>query len=55
MEDAVIRPTMKFIKLGYAVVLLLIVAGAVLFFTMIPPENEWRDRPWVLGACRRCC
>jgi len=45
----VIRPTMKFIKLGYALVLLLIVACAVLFFTMIPPENEWRDRPWILA------
>jgi uncharacterized membrane protein YdbT with pleckstrin-like domain len=49
MEDTVIRPTMKFIKLGYALVLLLIVACAVLFFTMIPPENEWRDRPWILA------
>jgi uncharacterized membrane protein YdbT with pleckstrin-like domain len=49
MEDAVIRPTMKFIKLGYAVVLLLIVAGAILFFTMIPPDNPWRDKPWVLA------
>jgi uncharacterized membrane protein YdbT with pleckstrin-like domain len=45
----VIRPTMKFIKLGYAVVLLLIVAAAILFFTMIPPDNEWRNRPWVIA------
>ena len=29
MEDTVIRPTMKFIKLGYAVVLLAIVAGVI--------------------------
>jgi uncharacterized membrane protein YdbT with pleckstrin-like domain len=49
MEDTVIRPTMKFIKLGYVLVLLLIVACAVLFFTMIPPDNEWRDRPWILA------
>lgn len=49
MEDTVIRPTMKFIKLGYAVVLLLIVAGAVLFFTMVPQDNEWRNRPWVVA------
>src|ERR1022692_1982329 len=49
MEDTVIRPTMKFIKLGYAVVLLLIVAAAILFFTMIPPDNEWRNRPWVVA------
>lgn len=49
MEDAVIRPTMKFIKLGYAVVLLLIVTAAVLFFTMIPHDSEWRNRPWVIA------
>jgi len=46
MEDTVIRPTMKFIKLGYAVILLLIVAGVILFFTMVPRDSEWRDRPW---------
>jgi uncharacterized membrane protein YdbT with pleckstrin-like domain len=50
MEDTVIRPTMKFIKLGYAAVSLLIVAAAILFFTMIPPDNEWRNRPWVLAV-----
>jgi uncharacterized membrane protein YdbT with pleckstrin-like domain len=49
MEDAVIRPTLKFIRLGYAVVLLLIVAGVVLFFTMIGPDSEWRSRPWVMA------
>ena len=47
MEDTVIRPTMKFIKLGYAVVLLLIVAAAILFFTMVPQDSEWRNKPWV--------
>jgi len=47
MEDTVIRPTMKFIKLGYAVVLLIIVAGVIVFFTMISPESEWRSKPWV--------
>jgi uncharacterized membrane protein YdbT with pleckstrin-like domain len=50
MEDAVIRPTLKFIKLGYAAVLLLIVACAILFFTMIPPDDEWRNRPWILAV-----
>ncbi|MGA2579983.1 MAG: PH domain-containing protein [Bryobacteraceae bacterium] len=50
MEDTVIRPTMKFIKVGYAAVLLLIVACGVLYFTMIPPDNEWRDRPWILAV-----
>jgi len=49
MEDVVIRPTMKFIKLGYGVVLLLIVTGAVLFFTMVSQGSEWRDRPWVIA------
>ena len=49
MEDTVIRPTMKFIKLGYVVVLLLIVAGAVLFFTMVSQESEWRGRPWIIA------
>lgn len=50
MVDTVIRPTMKFIKLGYAAVLLLIVACAILFFTMISPDDEWRSRPWVLAV-----
>jgi uncharacterized membrane protein YdbT with pleckstrin-like domain len=50
MEDTVIRPTMKFIRLGYAVVLLVIVVGAILFFTMIPPDNEWRDKPWIMAV-----
>jgi uncharacterized membrane protein YdbT with pleckstrin-like domain len=50
MEDAVIRPTLKFIKLGYAAVLLLIGACAILFFTMIPPDDEWRNRPWILAV-----
>jgi uncharacterized membrane protein YdbT with pleckstrin-like domain len=50
MEDTVIRPTMKFIKLGYAAVVVSIVAGAVLFFTMIPPDNEWRNKPWVIAV-----
>jgi uncharacterized membrane protein YdbT with pleckstrin-like domain len=49
MEDTVIRPTMKFIKFGYALVLLLIV-GAVIGFSMIPADSEWKDRPWILVA-----
>ena len=47
MEDAVIRPTMKFIKLGYAVVLL-VIAAAVIGFSMISADSEWKDRPWIL-------
>jgi len=50
MEDTVIRPTMKFIKLGYAVVLLLIVAGVVLFFTMTGPTSDWRSKPWIMAV-----
>jgi uncharacterized membrane protein YdbT with pleckstrin-like domain len=49
MEDTVIRPTLKFIKLGYAVVLLLIVAGAI-GFSMIPQDSEWKDRPWIMAV-----
>ena len=37
MQDTVIRPTMKFIRIGYAVVLLLIVAG-VIVASMLPLE-----------------
>ena len=53
MEDTVIRPTMKFIKLGYAAVLLVIVAGAI-GFSMIPQDSEWKTGrgSWL---CRRCC
>jgi len=50
VEDTVIRPTLKFIKLGYAAVLLLIVVCVILFFIMIPPDNEWRDKPWILAV-----
>jgi uncharacterized membrane protein YdbT with pleckstrin-like domain len=49
MEDTVIRPTLKFIKLGYAVVLLLIVAG-VIGFSMISQDSEWKSRPWIMAV-----
>jgi len=48
VQDTVIRPTMKYIKLGYAVVLLVIVTAVVLFFTLTSPDSEWRNRPWIL-------
>ena len=48
MEDIVIRPTMKFIKLGYALVLLLIVA-AIVAASMIPLDYE-KYRPWAMGV-----
>ena len=47
MEDTVIRPTLKFIKLGYALVLLLIVA-AVIGASMLPLEYA-QYRPWLMG------
>lgn len=46
MQDTVIRPTMKFIKLGYASVLVLIVAGVV-GASMLPQEDT-QYRPWVM-------
>ncbi|HUO29895.1 MAG TPA: PH domain-containing protein [Bryobacteraceae bacterium] len=48
MQDTVIRPTMKFIKLGYALVLLLIV-GAVIGASMLPQEDE-QYRPVLIGV-----
>lgn len=47
MEDTVIRPTAKFIKLGYALVGLVVIA-ALIGFSMIPADSEWKDRPWIL-------
>jgi len=47
MQDTVIRPTMKFIKLGYALVLLVIVA-AVIGASMLPQEDE-QYRPVLIG------
>lgn len=40
MADIVVRPTMKFIKAGYAGVMLLIVAGAVVWY-MMHPDPVW--------------
>jgi uncharacterized membrane protein YdbT with pleckstrin-like domain len=48
MEDSVIRPTMKFIKLGYALVLLLIVAAAV--GAGMLPQDDAQYRPWMIGV-----
>ncbi len=48
MQDTVIRPTMKFIKLGYAVALLVIIA-AVIAASMIPQAYE-NYRPWAMVA-----
>jgi uncharacterized membrane protein YdbT with pleckstrin-like domain len=47
MEDTVIRPTMKFIKLGYLAVFLIIVA-AVIGASLIPLDYE-KYRPWAMG------
>src|SRR5438105_3863082 len=40
MADIVVRPSMKFIKAGYAVVIVLIVAGFVLWY-MMRPDLVW--------------
>jgi uncharacterized membrane protein YdbT with pleckstrin-like domain len=48
MEDTVIRPTLKYIKLGYALVLLLIV-GAAIGAGMLPTEDA-PYRPWIIGV-----
>src|SRR5579862_4624283 len=45
MEDTVIRPTMKFIKIGYAAVLLAVIAAAVLA-SMLPLDYA-QYRWWV--------
>ncbi len=47
MQDTVIRPTMKFIKLGYAAVILLIVAGVVGALLLLPENSPYK--PWIMG------
>ena len=47
MQDTVIRPTMKFIKLGYAVVVLVIIA-AIVGASMLP-QDDAQYRPWLMG------
>jgi uncharacterized membrane protein YdbT with pleckstrin-like domain len=48
MEDTVIRPTMKFIKLGYVLVFVLIVGGVV--GASMLPQDEAPFRPWVVAV-----
>jgi uncharacterized membrane protein YdbT with pleckstrin-like domain len=48
MEELVIRPSSKFIKLGYAVVILLIIGAAILQNQY--PENFGALPPWGLSA-----
>jgi len=48
MEDTIIRPTMKFIKLGYAVVLLAIVA-AIVGANVFVPQDDAQYKPWLMG------
>ncbi|HTQ53451.1 MAG TPA: PH domain-containing protein [Bryobacteraceae bacterium] len=47
MEDAVIRPTLKFIKLGYAAVALAIIVAIVLASML--PQDAVQYRWWVIG------
>jgi len=46
MADIVIRPSMKFIKAGYLVTLIFIVAGIVLTYKYLP-EGQPRWIPWL--------
>src|SRR5690349_2530522 len=41
MADIVVRPTMKFIKAGYVAVAVVIVGGAVLWYSMHPDPPRW--------------
>lgn len=47
MEDTVIRPTLKYIKLGYAAVAVVIIAGVV--GASMLPDNDVQYRPWLIG------
>jgi uncharacterized membrane protein YdbT with pleckstrin-like domain len=48
MADIVIRPSMKFIKAGYAVTLLIIVAAIVLTYKYMPADGpKWMPWIWV--------
>jgi uncharacterized membrane protein YdbT with pleckstrin-like domain len=48
MADIVIRPSMKFIKAGYAVTLLIIVAAIVLTYKYMPADGpQWMPWIWV--------
>jgi len=44
MADIIIRPSMKFIRLGYLLVLLLIVAAVIAHFTILKDREE---KPWL--------
>jgi uncharacterized membrane protein YdbT with pleckstrin-like domain len=46
MEDTVIRPTMKFIKVGYAIVLLVVVGAVILAATVLTGSVY---QYWVMG------
>ena len=49
MQDTVIRPSLKFIKIGYLCVALVVVA-AIIAFALIPDDNEWKGRPWIIAV-----
>ena len=51
MEELVIRPTMKFIRIGYLLAGLLLVAAIIV-------QSQWTDRPeglpsWLIPAASR--
>jgi uncharacterized membrane protein YdbT with pleckstrin-like domain len=49
MADIVIRPSMKFIKAGYAVTFLVVAAGIVLSYKHLPPTYpNWLPALWTI-------
>jgi uncharacterized membrane protein YdbT with pleckstrin-like domain len=49
MADIVIRPSMKFIRAGYVITLLVVVAGIVLTYHYLPPSYpNWLPALWLV-------
>ena len=49
MADIVIRPSMKFIKAGYIITLLVVAAGIVLTYRTMPPSYPgWLPALWLI-------
>jgi uncharacterized membrane protein YdbT with pleckstrin-like domain len=50
MADIVIRPSMKFIKAGYVITLLVVVAGIVLTYHYLQPPSypQWLSALWLV-------
>lgn len=48
MQDTVIRPTLKFVRLGYIAVVLVIIAACV--GASMLSQDDAKYRPWLIGA-----